>query len=298
MHVPTEGSIRVHNRTITYLDAGDPRGSLIIHNHGGPSSRLEAELFDSAAKAHGLRFVCADRPGMGGSDHQPDRTFESWADDLVRLADSLGADQFAVTGWSEGGPWALAAAAYLDPERLVHVACVAGGNYGTFGANWAAQYLSSLDALGGRLALHFHPGFKLMYEMLGMSAKHFGNRYADAIVKSTSAADREVLADPEVMTSLLAASQECFRQGADGLVVDATMLYKAWPFDMTMVMRPVHFWQGDADTLVPEVINKMVADKTPGAIWHPVTGGGHFIAVSHADQILALAAKDLAPRMS
>lgn len=44
-----------------------------------------------------------------------------------------------------------------------------------------------------------------------------------------------------------------------------TMLYKAWPFDMTKVTRPVHFWQGSADTLVPEIINKTVADKTPGA---------------------------------
>jgi pimeloyl-ACP methyl ester carboxylesterase len=290
----TEGLIRVGDRTVTYLDAGDPNGSLVLHNHGGPSSRLEAELFDRYARARGLRFVCADRPGIGGSDLQPERTFTSWANDLQRLADSLGAQHFAVTGWSEGGPWALAAAAYLDPERLVHVACIGGASYGTFGANWAAKYLSSVDAFGGRLALHFHPGFKLMYEVLGLSAKHFEDRYADALEKSVSATDREVLSDREVLTSFLAASRECFRQGADGLVVDATLLYEAWPFDMTGVERPVHFWQGDADTLVPAVINKTVADKTPGAVWHPIGDGGHFIAVSHADEILAQVANDLA----
>ncbi|MFD4180626.1 alpha/beta fold hydrolase [Rhodococcus sp. NPDC058514] len=289
-----EGSIRVGSRTVTYLEAGDPDGPLVLHNHGGPSSRLEAELFDSSAKAAGVRFVCADRPGIGGSDMQPGRTFERWADDLLLLADSLGAHRFAVTGWSEGGPWALAAAAYLDAARLVHVTCIAGGNYGTFGANWAAKYLSSQDALGGRLALHFHPGFKLMYELLGLSAKHFSESYAKAINKSVSAADREVLADETVMKSFLEAGRECFRQGADGLIVDATMLYEAWPFDMTKVTRPVHFWQGNADALVPEVINKTVADRTPGAIWHPVDGGGHFIALSHANDILALAANDLA----
>lgn len=290
-----EGSIQAGNRAVTYLESGDPDGPLVLHNHGGPSSRLKAELFDSGAKANGLRFVCADRPGMGGSDLQPGRTFQDWADDLVLLADSLGAHQFAVTGWSEGGPWALAAAAYLDPTRLVHVTCIAGGNYGTFGANWAAKYLSSQDALGGRLALHFHPGFKLMYELLGMSAKHFEDSYAKAITKAVSTADREVLADREAMQSFLDATRECFRHGADGLTVDATMLYEAWPFDMTTVQRPIHFWQGDDDALVPEVINKTVADKTPGAIWHPIAGGGHFIAVSHANDILALAANDLEP---
>lgn len=290
----TEGSIRAGSRTVAYLESGDPAGPLVLHNHGGPSSRLEAELFDSSAKALGLRFVCADRPGIGGSDPQPGRTFESWTDDLLQLADSLGADRFAVTGWSEGGPWALAAAAYLDPARLVNVTCIGGGNYGTFGANWAAKYLSSADALGGRLALHFHPGFKLMYELLGMSATHFEDSYGKAIKKSVNTADREVLADEEVLKVFLAASRECFRQGADGLVADATLLYEAWPFDMTKVTRPVHFWQGTADTLVPEVINKTVADRTPGAIWHPISGGGHFIAISHANDILALAANDLA----
>lgn len=44
----------------------------------------------------------------------------------------------------------------------------------------------------------------------------------------------------------------------------STGRYEAWPFDVTTVARPVHFWQGSADTLVPEVINKTVADKTPG----------------------------------
>ena len=293
-----EGSIRAGDRTITFLEAGDPGGPLVLHNHGGPSSRLEAALFDRHAKANGLRFVCADRPGVGGSDPQPGRTFERWADDLLLLADSLGAHRFAVTGWSEGGPWALAAAAYLDSARLVHVACIGGGNYGTFGANWAAKHLSRIDALGGRLALHFHPGFKLMYELLGMSATHFGDRYAEAIKKSVCTADREVLADEEALGLFLEASRECFRHGADGLVVDATMLYQAWPFDVTRVKRPVHFWQGSADTLVPEIINKTVAERTPGAIWHPITGGGHFIALSHANDILALAASDLAAATS
>jgi pimeloyl-ACP methyl ester carboxylesterase len=292
--MPSEGNIQVGQRTLAYLEAGDPSGALVLHNHGGPSSRLEAALFDASAKAHGLRFVGVDRPGIGGSDPQPGRSFQSWAEDLLRLADALGAHRFAVTGWSEGGPWALAASAYLDPARLVHVACVGGASYGTFGANWAAKYLSPVDALGGRLALHFQPGFKLMYELIGLSATHFEESYGKALRKAVGSADRQVLADEAVMKPFLAASSECFRQGADGLVVDATLLYEAWPFDMTKVQRPVHFWQGSADTLVPEAINKTVADKTPGAIWHPVSGGGHFIALSHANEMLALAAKDFA----
>jgi pimeloyl-ACP methyl ester carboxylesterase len=292
-HLAREGSFRVGNRTLAYLETGDDGGPLVIHNHGGPSSRLEALLFDASAKVHGLRLVCVDRPGIGGSDRQPGRTFASWANDLLALADFFGAQQFAVTGWSEGGPWALAAAAYLDPARLAHVTCIAGASYGTFGANWAANYQSSVDALGGRLALHFHPGFRLMYELLGLSATRFEASYLQALKKSIGVSDQEVLSDEQVCQSFLEASRECFRQGAEGLVADATLLYEAWPFDMTTVTRPIHFWQGNADKLVPEPINKTVVDKTPGAIWHPINGGGHFIALSHAKEILAQVASDL-----
>ncbi|MBW4530187.1 MAG: alpha/beta hydrolase [Aphanothece saxicola GSE-SYN-MK-01-06B] len=288
-----EGTFRVGNRTLAYLETGDGGGPLVLHNHGGPSSRLEAFLFDASARAHGLRLVCVDRPGIGGSDPQPDRTFASWASDLLALADSLGAQHFAVTGWSEGGPWALAAAAYLDPGRLANVTCIAGASYGTFGANWAATYQSSVDALGGRLALHFHPGFRLMYELLGLSATRFEASYLQALKKSIGASDQEVLSDEVICQSFLEASRECFRQGAEGLVADATMLYEAWPFAMTAVTRPVHFWQGTDDKLVPGPINRMVADKTPGALWHSISGGGHFIALSHANEILTQIAGDL-----
>lgn len=288
-----EGTFQDGNRTLAYLDTGDEAGPLVLHNHGGPSSRLEANLFDASARAHGLRLVCVDRPGFGGSDPQPDRTFASWANDLLALADVFGAQHFAVTGWSEGGPWALAAAAYLDPARLAHVSCIAGASYGTFGANWAATYQSSVDALGGRLALHFHPGFRLMYALLGLSATRFEASYLQALKKSIGISDQEVLSDVGVCQAFLEASRECFRHGAEGLVTDATMLYDAWPFDMATVTRPVHLWQGTDDQLVPEPINRMVAEKTPGAIWHSISGGGHFIALSHADEILAQVASDL-----
>jgi pimeloyl-ACP methyl ester carboxylesterase len=288
-----EGSVDVGARTLAYLQVGDPNGPLVLHNHGGPSSRLEARVFEAAAKALGLRFVCVDRPGQGRSDPQRNRTFAGWAADLQAVADALGATTFAVTGWSEGGPWALAAAAYLDPARLVHVTSVAGGSYGAFGANWAAEELSTADALGGFLALHFRPGFQLMYDLVDVAAVHFPQQYMRTLVKAGCPADRAVLADEQVLNAVAEASQECFRQGAHGLVGDARLLYEQWPFDVTTIRRPVHLWQGTADTLVPEAVNKPIGVQMPGAVWHEVADGGHFIAVSHAAEILAIAAKEL-----
>jgi pimeloyl-ACP methyl ester carboxylesterase len=88
-------------------------------------------------------------------------------------------------------------------------------------------------------------------------------------------------------------SAECFTQGAGGLVTDAELLYRKWAFDVTTIERPVHMWQGTDDTLVPFSINKTIADRMPGAVWHPVEGAGHFVAVGSAEEILGIAAEEL-----
>ena len=280
-------------RHLTYLDVGDPDGPLVIHNHGGPSSRLEARLFADSASKNWLRFICVDRPGIGQSSPQKARTYAGWADDMTTIADALGYREFGVTGWSEGGPWALAAAAYIDPVRLRHVSSIAGGSYGTFGDNWAAKYLSKADALGGFLALHFEPGFRLMYAALGITAEHFRGSFAKQVRKAVNDYDRQVLLQPDFETAFYDSCAECFAQGSNGLVRDAELLYRSWAFDVTRIERRVHMWQGLDDLLVPAPINKHVADRMPGAVWHPVEGAGHFVAVGSADEVFAIAAEEL-----
>lgn len=280
-------------RRLSYLEVGDPDGPLVLHNHGGPSSRLEAHLLAESATKNRLRLVCVDRPGMGQSSPQNARSYSGWADDMLTVADALGYREFGVTGWSEGGPWALAAAAYLDPTRLRHVSSIAGGSYGTFGDNSAAQYLSKIDALGGTLALRFRPGFRLMYATLGITAKHFRKSFVEQVRKSVNQYDQQILRRPGVADTFGDTCAEGFAHGSDGLVRDAELLYRRWAFDVKAIERPVHMWQGLDDRLVPDPINKAVADAMPGAVWHPVKGAGHFVAIGAGDDIFATAAHEL-----
>jgi pimeloyl-ACP methyl ester carboxylesterase len=280
-------------RKLSYLEVGDPHGPLVLHNHGGPSSRLEARLLAQSASKNRLRLLCVDRPGMGQSSPQRARTYSGWADDLVTIADALGYDEFGVTGWSEGGPWALAAAAYIDPRRLRHVSSIAGGSYGTFGDNWAAEYLSKADALGGSLALRFKPGFRLMYATLGITAKRFRGTFVKQLRKAVNDYDRQILLRPGVESDFTDATAECFATGSDGLVRDSELLYRSWAFDVATIDRPVHMWQGTDDRLVAAPINKTVAERMPGAVWHSVEGAGHFVAVGAGDEVFAIAAEEL-----
>lgn len=281
-------------RSLACLEVGDPQGPLVIHNHGGPSSRLEARLFAGSAAKNRLRLVCVDRPGIGRSTRQETRTYSGWADDLLTIADALGHREFGVTGWSEGGPWALAAAAFIDPGRLRHVSSIAGGSYGTFGDNWAADQLSKADALGGSLALRFKPGFRLMYAALGITARHFRGAFVRQLLKAVNDYDQAILLQPDFESAFCDACAECFVQGSDGLVRDSEVLYRRWAFDVSAIERRVHMWQGTDDRLVSGSINRTVADRMPGAVWHPVAGAGHFVAVGSGDDVFAVAAEELA----
>jgi pimeloyl-ACP methyl ester carboxylesterase len=98
---------------------------------------------------------------------------------------------------------------------------------------------------------------------------------------------------PQIATAFVDACAECFAHGSDGLVHDAELLYRRWAFDVSTIERPVHIWQGLDDKLVPDPINKAVAAAMPGAVWHPVEGAGHFVAVGSGDAIFAIAAEEL-----
>jgi pimeloyl-ACP methyl ester carboxylesterase len=237
-----------------------------------------------------------DRPGFGQSSPRETRTYAGWADDLITIADALGYHEFGVTGWSEGGPWALAAAAYIDPARLRHVSSIAGGSYGAFGENWAADRLSKADAIGGFLALHFEPGFRLMYAAIGITAEHFRETYIKELRKAVNDYDRQILLQRNFETPFSEMSAECFAHGSEGLVRDSELLYRRWAFDVAAIERRVHMWQGLDDRLVAPFINKKVADAMPGAAWHPVAGAGHFVAVGSADDVFAIAAEELRQR--
>ena len=68
------------------------------------------------ARERGLRVICPDRGGIGGSAPLPGRTVRGYADEVLRLADALGLDEFAVLGYSCGGPYALSCAAGCGPR--------------------------------------------------------------------------------------------------------------------------------------------------------------------------------------
>jgi pimeloyl-ACP methyl ester carboxylesterase len=126
-----------------------------------------------------------------------------------------------------------------------------------------------------------------------VTAEHFRKTYIKQLRKAVSDYDRQILLQPDVETIFSEMSAQCFAQGSDGLVRDSELLYRSWAFDVRTIERRVHMWQGMEDRLVPAHINKQVAIQMPGAVWHPVEGAGHFVAVGSADEVFGIAAEEL-----
>src|SRR5215510_3859408 len=114
-------------RKLAYAEFGKADGFPVLFFHGAPSSRLEPLLIgDEAFAKINLRLISPDRPGMGGSDFQPNRGFSDWTPDVISLVEALGLKEFSILGNSGGGGYAAVCAARI-PERLHNVVIVSGG---------------------------------------------------------------------------------------------------------------------------------------------------------------------------
>jgi pimeloyl-ACP methyl ester carboxylesterase len=112
-------------RGLDVVVAGPPDGDVVLAHHGTPGSCMPMRAQVRAGAARGLRHVSYARPGYAGSDRAPGRTVADCAADAAAVLDALGVDACLTTGWSGGGPHALACAALLG-DRVRSAATIAG----------------------------------------------------------------------------------------------------------------------------------------------------------------------------
>jgi pimeloyl-ACP methyl ester carboxylesterase len=245
-------------RTLCFARCGAPDGRPVIYLHGAGSSRIEGELYDQQARAAGVQIIATDRPGCGGSSPAPGRTFSGYALDLQELADALGIGRFVVAGMSNGGVYAMAAAARL-PDRVT-----------------TAIPINTSTPLHDPLARQATPfGVRLTYALVRhavpltlWSLKLFAN--------STKAGDL-----------VRRNAREVLRQPDSGYLAQETALASAdWGFDHTAVAQPVEVFTGDRDPGYRYA--RIWAEQLPAGQLHVFPGGhGGFEALPARERIVA-----------
>jgi pimeloyl-ACP methyl ester carboxylesterase len=102
-----------------YELTGPVEGPVVIQFGGGLFGRHNFGAVNDGFRDNGFRLLSFDARGYGASDHPRDQyTIELWADDGVRLLDTLGIERALVHGTSMGGMIAIAVTA-LHPDRVI-----------------------------------------------------------------------------------------------------------------------------------------------------------------------------------
>jgi pimeloyl-ACP methyl ester carboxylesterase len=182
---------------------------------------MDATVMDEAGRHCGAEIIAIDRPGIGRSDLWSMASVGQWGRTVAQVADLLHLDEFAVAGWSGGGPYALACAAAM-PQRVRAVATVAG--------------MAPLERLGHVFELGFLPDELLIpaarwapwaTAALLRLVRHIPLPVlAWALPRLAGNLDRAAL-DP-VPLSLLATHREVMRGGVWGMVDEYRRYYGSW----------------------------------------------------------------------
>lgn len=230
-------------RTLSFARYGADGGRPVIYMHGAGSSRIEGELYVEEARAAGVQIVATDRPGCGGSSPAPGRTFSSYALDIEELADALGIGRFVAAGMSNGGVYAMAAAARL-PDRVRAAIPI---NTTTPQQDPVARKATPLNV-------------RLTYALI---------RHA---IPLTLWSMKRLAESPKTDDFVRRMAQESLRQPDSGYLGHETDLATAdWGFDHTAISQPVEMFTGDGDAGYRYA--RVWAERLPNARLHVFPGG-------------------------
>ncbi len=261
---------------LCYAEYGATNGIPILYFHGWPSSRLQGKSLDSLGAELGFTIYALDRPGIGWSDHQPDRTLAMWpalANEFLDLLNLKG-QSVHLLGISGGGPYALATACAL-PERIASTSVVCG-----------APPLAELKDKSGmnpmyQVLLKLRPALPVLIKPLMPIAKWIASKTYDEpplswFVKTLSPADQKVFLEDDTTVFALHSFREAFANNAPGLICDADAYSEPWNLDYSRITGPVHFWHGTTDQNIPFAMAQHLAGQIPQVITHWLEGEGHY----------------------
>lgn len=270
--------IQAGGTVVRVRDGGDPEGEPVIHFHGTPGSRLELAWADEIASDAGVRLIAFDRPGYGGTKEGP-FSLASVAAMAVEIADRLGLSRFRTTGWSGGGPFALATAAAAG-DRVLSVGVISGA--GPFQLIPGA--LEDLSE-GDREAVRLLPG-----DPAGAAAKFVeGFRLSDALASPEQMyeAFEPLLSDTDRQLwsahadAMHADMREALAQGSIGCGWDNVAWIGEWDFDLAEVRCPVLLWYGSEDRMAKPAHPRWLSENIPTSRLTTYEGEGHLLALAH-----------------
>jgi len=274
---------RIHTpdgRTLAVEDYGDASGRPVLVHMGTPNSRhlYGPTVIDGAAR--GLRLICWDRPGYGGSDPQPGRIIADCAADARVICETLGLRRVAMWGVSGGGPHVLACAALL-PDLVTAIASLASlAPYPADGLDWFDGMgednvedfrLTLTDEAAARDRLE-----KEREEMIAAAP----DELAEVLKSVLTPTDAAVLTG-DVAEYMAYTHREGLAPGGQGFWDDGRAFAVGWGFDLADISVPVLLMHGRQDQFVPFGHGEWLAAHIPGVEARLLDHDGHLTLLAN-----------------
>lgn len=276
---PGFGKMTLHDgRTLAFMDRGPRGGTPVLYFHGFQGSRIERMAADDALLERlGVRLISPDRPGMGLSTPQRNRTVIDWAHDVRELTGHLLGDgaPFSILGFSAGATYALACG-QLPGLRAIALA-------GSLGlphliSNWRRFSQETWHILLSAKLANFRQSTFLRIEEKHRDRlfNQWAGYFAD-VKRGLSADDQRVLSQPEVEEAFLQNRRESYAQGPGSMLQEVQALYSDPLVDLSALAAcTVLITHGLADQVVPVGVARHLHTLIPGAGYQELQRRGHY----------------------
>ena len=281
-------------RHMAYAEYGSKASNAhpFIFIHGIPDTRLDACLLQSdkaIAEKLNIRWIGIDRPGIGLSTFQPDRTVLGWVKDLEHLIDHLRLTEYRIFSVSGGTPYALACAKLLPRQNLLSVGIAMGVGPKEAGK----EGLSKLNRIGLWI-WEKHPWvFRLIFDRYVAPKVHEEScektkQIVRQSIKYMTKTDQEAFGGEEVFQGLVNITREVYRQGSSrGYVEDSKLATGYWGFELHDVeYEGIRLFYGKLDVNTPPALGHYMAARLPNAVLKEYEGKSHFTMWDHLEEML------------
>lgn len=278
-------------RDLAFVDHGPQDGHPILFFHGTPASHPNWRFFgaDALLEELDLRILAVDRPGIGRSSLQPDRTIDAWPEDIAALLEALNIPHAGILAHSLGGVYALACAVHM-PERVKAVSLVGAGppNFGSpfregmVQSAYAFLELASKRPRAARLAL------RAMGAVTTLAPALFVRQAGGSLPPS----DADLLDSEANRHAFLDMMRETLRAGPGGAQIDAALAYGPWDLPLESIRIPVDVWHGEQDRNVPVAVAGYYRDRIPTARLETFADDGHLSILARRGPRILRALRD------
>jgi pimeloyl-ACP methyl ester carboxylesterase len=269
-------------RVLAFRTYGPEGGAPLLFVPGAASGslmRFGEDLLDD----RGLRLLSIDRPGLGRSDADQNKSLTSVGDDLRQLTAALGGPVPVVAN-SQGAPFALAAAVTGAGSRLVLVSPVdevAHPATATQLPGPVRELVAAVAADPAEAAARF----------AGFAAESF----FDFVLGDHSGSDAAVFGDVDFRALFRAALDEGFRQGSGGYARDTVLAMLPWRLDLDAIDLPVTILFGADDATHSPDLGATLAARIPTAEHIVVPGVGGSLLWARPELVLDAALAEPTP---